>query len=160
MKWKDKLNEWINKKNPLKYPLNIKKQFFWETSKISSFDDLFQEEFIEIDSFFNKEQNYDLYNEYISKSNNKNVTSFYNLSKTSLLIIPMPREGKNYISLKDFIDNASENQQKEFWKYVAKKIISFKKKNNVIYVSTHGLAVPYLHVRLDNSSKYYTGKLK
>ena len=44
--------KWINK-NPLKYPLNIKKQFFWETSKISSFDDLFQEEFIEIDSFFN-----------------------------------------------------------------------------------------------------------
>ena len=28
MKWKDKLNEWISKKNPLKYPLNIKKQFF------------------------------------------------------------------------------------------------------------------------------------
>ena len=70
----------------------------------------------------------------------------------------MPRDGKNYISLKDFIDNASENQQKEFWKYVAKKIISFKK--IMLFMLAHGLAVLYLHVRLDTSPKYYTGKLK
>ena len=41
-----------------------------------------------------------------------------------------------------------------------KKLFHLKKKNNVIYVSTHGLAVPYLHVRLDTTPKYYTGKLK
>ncbi len=159
MKWKDKLKEWLNK-NPLKYPKNIKSSFFWETKCLKSFNDEFEEEFIENKSLTTLSQNYSSFIEYISKSKNKYATSFFNPSKTTLLIIPMPRDNKKFTTIKDFIDNASLNHQQEFWKYVAKVIIKFKKDNKEIYISTHGLGVPYLHIRLDLKPKYYTGKFK
>jgi hypothetical protein len=46
------------------------------------------------------------------------VTSFYNISKDTLLIVPIPKQNKIYTTMKDFIDNASKTQQKEFWKKV------------------------------------------
>ena len=159
MKWKDKLKEWLKEK-PLTYPKNIKSSFFWETKCLKTFNDEFEEEFIESKSLNNLLQNYNSFIEYINSSKNKYATSFYNPNKTSLLIIPMPRDNKKFTTLKDFIDNASLNHQKKFWKYVAKTIIKFMKENKEVYISTHGLGVSYLHVRLDLSPKYYSGKLK
>ena len=115
MKWKDKLKEWL-KETPLKYPKNIKLPFFWETKCLN-----------------NLLQNHNSFIEYINKSKNKYATSFYNPNKTSLLIIPMPRDDKKFTTLKDFIDNASINHQKKFWKYVAKTIIKFMKENKEVY---------------------------
>ena len=36
---------------------------------------------------------------------------YKNLSKDTMLVVPMPVSGKNYATLKDFIDNAPEIQQ-------------------------------------------------
>jgi hypothetical protein len=66
--------------------------------------------------------------------------------------------------MKDFCDNASITHQKEFWKKVAFEIENILKSkpnnkgNNKIYVSTHGLGVPYFHLRLDKKPKYYQTK--
>lgn len=40
----------------------------------------------------------------------------------------MPRNNKNYATIKDFIDNASITQQKHFWKQVASEIENILKK--------------------------------
>ncbi len=97
----------------------------------------------------------------INKSKNKYVTSFYNLSKSAYLIIPIPRKDKIFTTLKDFMDNASKNQQKEFWKQIAKSTIVMLQKYKKVWISTHGTGVPYLHVRIDIKPKYYiTEKLK
>lgn len=53
----------------------------------------------------------------------------------------MPVSGKNYATLKDFIDNAPKIQQKEFWKHtttVAKRCMAEKGK---VWISVHGLGV-------------------
>lgn len=60
----------------------------------------------------------------------------------------MPRACKNYATLKDFIDNTLPNQQKEFWKFVSQTIRKCMKKHDTLWVSTHGLCVPYLHIRI------------
>ena len=56
------------------------------------------------------------------------VTSFENLSGDALLVIPIPKQGKNFTTIKHFIDNASETQKKHFWEYVSQKIKYFNKR--------------------------------
>lgn len=156
MKWCDKLKEWETK--PLKYPKNIKKRFFYESIYITNLNDIYQDIFIESDKFNNLKMDYSSFNEHINKSNNKYVIDFFNLSKKSLLIIPMPKKNKDFTTMKDFIDNASEIQQKKFWEHVSKCIKTMLLKHNKIYVSTHGLNVPYFHLRIDLEPKYYITK--
>ena len=154
--WKDKIDKWLNGKYQ-KYPKNIKKRFFYETNCCyNNLLNIYKDNFIESDKLeqINK-QDYSLFIDYINNSNNKYVTSFYNLSKDTKLIIPIPRKNKDYTTIKDFMDNASRNQQKEFWRYVANEINELLKIHNKIYVSSHGLGVYYFHLRLCTYPKYY-----
>jgi hypothetical protein len=70
-------------------------------------------------------------------------------------VVPIPRAGKNYATLFDFCANAPIVQQQEFWKRVAEVSRKQMKKFKKVWVSTHGLGVPYLHVRISDSPKYY-----
>jgi hypothetical protein len=158
MKWSDKLDEW-NKGNILNYPTDIKKRFFYETSfcnKDNSSE--YKEVFIESNSLNNLEEDYSNFEDYIKSSKNKYIVSFSNLSGDSILIIPIPKKNKDFTTIKDFIDNASIYHQKQFWKKVVKEIKKTLKNNEKIYVSTHGLGVPYFHLRLDKYPKYYHTK--
>lgn len=160
MKWEKKLKEW-NSGNYQKYPKNKKKRFFYETSVITSLDDKYQHIYIESDKLEKLKMNYSTFSQYIKNTKNNYATSFYNLSKTSLLIIPIPRKNKDYTTIKDFMENASDTQQSYFWKYATKYIKFMLKKYGKIYVSTHGLGVPYFHLRIDLEPKYYiTSKFK
>lgn len=158
--WKDKINEWRNGYYQ-KYPNDIKKRFFYETSFCSkNFDSIYEENFIESNSLENiAEQNYHPYDEYIKTSNNVNAVAFPNLTGDTILVIPMPKSGKTYTTMKDFSDNAPESQQVEFWKLVANQIETYFSKEwlktEKIYVSTHGLGVSYFHLRICSKPKYY-----
>lgn len=152
--WSDKLNEW--KKYPLTYPKNIKKRFFYQTSYCNKeLNSPFTEKFIESDLLEELTQNYSDFIEYIKNPKTIDITSFYNKANDTLLIIPLPEDNKDFTTIKDFIDNASINKQKQFWNYVNKEIINFLKTNDKVYISTHGLGVPYFHLRLCNYPKYY-----
>ena len=157
MKWKSKLLEWKNGKYP-KHP-NLKKSFFWETSPVTKkLDTEYKEKYI-ISDYLNKmEQNFNSFENKINSSSDNYAVAFYNLSQTSLLVIPIPRKSKKYTTLKDFMDNASDTQQKKFWKKVAGSILLMLKSHDKVWVSTHGKGVPYLHVRIDIIPKYYLTK--
>ena len=158
MKWKNIIDNWKNG-IILKYPNNINKRFFYETSVCDKYlENNYEEIFIENDSLNNLDENIYPFTEYINISKNKYATSFYNLSKDSKLVIPIPRNNKNFTTIKDFIDNASINHQKHFWKRVAKEINNMLKKYDKVYVNTHGLGVSYFHLRIDSYPKYYLTK--
>ena len=157
MKWKDKLLEWKNGIIP-KHP-NLKKSFFWETSVITKNQDTeYKEKFIENDDLHKMKQNYKSFSKKINQSKNKDVLSFFNLSKTSLLVVPKPRNNKKYTTLKQFMDNATDKQQKKFWKKVVSSVNKMLKTHDKVWVSTHGKGVPYLHIRIDTNPKYYLTK--
>ena len=104
-------------------------------------------------------EDYSSFYEYIKKSKNKYVISFNNLSNDTLLIIPTPKKNKKFTTIKDFMDNASEIQQKYFWKYVSKTVKKLIKDGKTKYwISTHGLGVPYFHLRISLKPKYYVTK--
>ena len=98
------------------------------------------------------------FQEKMETSKNPYVTSFPNLSGDTILVIPMPVKGKNYATLKDFMDEANETQQKEFWKHVAHVARKCMKKWKSVWISVHGLGVAYTHVRISSSPKYYFDK--
>lgn len=158
MKWKHKIDEW-HKSIPLKYPPQIKNRFFYETYVIDkNMENTYNEIFIENQNLDDLVQDYSSFSEYIDKSKNKYVTLFSNLSNSSILIIPIPKKNKDFTTIKDFIDNSSNYQQKIFWKKVSNEIKKILKTENKIYISTHGLGVPYFHLRLDKIPKYYKTK--
>ena len=165
--WKEKINQWSNgnyqhyaKSEQFKYS-NTNRRFFYETSCCNrELNNIYEEKYIESNDLeIYREQNYESFIKYINSSNNqsKDATVFYNLSKDTLLIIPIPRKNKLYVTIKDFMDNASIDQQTGFWKIVAEQIKSIFLETNInnLYISTHGLGVPYFHLRLCIKPKYY-----
>ena len=163
MLWKDKIALWKSGEYQ-RYPITIKNRFFYETFVCDkNMKNKYKDKFIENKQLQYIKQDYSSFIKYIDKSktesNNQYVTSFINLSGDSLLVIPIPKKNKDFTTMKDFCDNASITQQRQFWKQVAIEIENILNVNGVgndkIYVSTHGLAVPYFHLRLDKKPKYY-----
>jgi len=158
MLWRDKIKLWKSG-NYQTYPKEIKKRFFYETyvcdKKMSN---NYKDIYIETNKLETLNENYSSFKKYIINSDNKYVTSFNNLSGDTLLIIPIPKQNKDFTTMKDFCDNATITQQKHFWKKVALELETMLDDNETIYVSTHGLGEHYFHLRLDKKPKYYKTK--
>jgi len=154
MKWNSILDNWKNNKY-YKYPTYVKKKFMWNTSVIKDNGNSNFKEKFKIEDNLPEQQNFKAFESYINKSKSKYVTSFLNLDKDTLLIIPIPKKNKNYATLKDFCDNSSITQKKYFWKKVSKLVKKFMKNEKYVWISTHGLGVSYMHIRISNKPKYY-----
>ena len=154
-KWNDVLQEW-SEGHYFKYPNKIKIAFLYETTPIKNGKEIYKEKLIEHNYLDKMKEDYSSFDEHIKKSKNKYVISFNNLSNDTILIIPTPKKNKKFTTIKDFIDNANETQQKYFWKYVSKTVKNLIKDGDTKYwVSTHGLGVPYFHLRISLKPKYY-----
>lgn len=165
MIWSQVISLWESG-HALDYPESIKKRFFYETYPCdASFTNPYLSKFIESSELNQiKTQDYSNFATNISraitrvKSGGVYATSFPNKSGNALLVIPLPVQGKNYGTIKDFIDNAPPIQQSEFWKLVAQEVKSVLKSHDRVWISTHGLGVSYFHLRIDLSPKYYVTK--
>ena len=178
--WGAVLAEWLSGKYPT-YPTRLKYRFFYETSvcttkvpgRLDGLQDLlspYQSEFVETRVFDDTKTQQDfsafgsqITANYKSSKPEKYALAFGNIGNTSMLIIPVPKyspslEYKNFMTIRDFMDNASITHQREFWKTAAKQIMEYLKTHDQVWVSTHGLGVPYFHLRLDPKPKYYKTK--
>jgi hypothetical protein len=80
----------------------------------------------------------------------KNVIAFPSLSKQINLVVPCKRsQSAEYTSLATFSQTAPIKQQVSFWKKVGENI------KNGDWVSTSGLGVSWLHVRISPRPTYY-----
>lgn len=83
------------------------------------------------------------------------VLTFPNLGRDAILVVPVPRgELQCYAHLAAFVRSAPEAQIDAFWKSVGEAL-----ENHVSarprWLSTAGLGVSWLHLRLDSRPKYY-----
>ncbi len=154
MLWKDVLKNWEDGVL-VKYPKQLKGRFLWNISVLKDNGNVEFKQKFKTDNRLPSIQNKKPYQEYINKSDNKFVVAFPNLSHDTMLVIPMPVNGQNYATLKDFIDNAPEIQQIEFWKKVAEVSKEFMKQKGSVWISSHGFGVSYTHVRISSTPKYY-----
>ena len=162
MKWSEVLLQWESGNYP-KIPSNIKSPYFWRTSVQSNKKDLvYKEEFIEDERLLTAKEDLKPFSEHFNKNKDeKYAISFPNLSGDTMLVVPIPRKSKRFTNMFYFMNSASEIQKRELWKKVAIEARKFLKNNENIWISTHGLGVNYLHVRICNTPKYYeNSKLK
>jgi hypothetical protein len=86
---------------------------------------------------------------------NGEVVAFSNLSGDALLVAPCPRTSDGcYAHLATFSRNAPLQQQHLLWQLVGETIAQ-RLDEHPLWISTSGLGVYWLHVRLDAYPKYY-----
>ncbi len=85
------------------------------------------------------------------------VVVFTNIGKDALLVAPCPlqKDLSPYAHLAAFCRTASESQRTMFWQQVGTSTLN-ELHQEPLWVSTSGLGVYWLHVRLDSRPKYYT----
>lgn len=151
--WKEKINDWKNGTNIPKINTNI----MFETSPIDFTKNnwgIYKEKQVKIDTLNkNTLPNTTSFKDYLKKDK---FVVFDNLDNQCRLICP-PNDGKNYSHISNFYLNANNNLIKALWKKVALEVEDISKKNKwkKIWVSTHGLSVSFLHIRVCNKPKYY-----
>jgi len=82
------------------------------------------------------------------------VTTFENLGGDALLVAPTPADGVDCAHLAAFLRTASADQVAALWRAVALAVRSVVG-TSPRWVSTAGLGVGWLHVRIDRTPKYY-----
>jgi hypothetical protein len=83
------------------------------------------------------------------------VVRFANLRGDAVLVVPReigPRPAYGHLAA--FTRNAPVAQQHELWQLVATEMLA-RLGDRPVWLSTAGLGVPWLHVRLDDRPKYY-----
>jgi len=131
--------------------------YFWETPPITKSTVNQQFEFILIDSkqLTKVHANANSFKQYF---NSREIVTFANLGNDALLVVPCPTaDVSTYPHLASFVRHAPKSQQHLLWQTVGKKVeqsIDLQP----LWVSTAGLGVHWLHVRLDSYPKYYKFK--
>jgi hypothetical protein len=138
--------------------------FFFETTPLLGVEGLnrpFECVLIDAgDTFSKRVVSSQLFDEHLcSGSGTPLVTSFLNLGKDALLVVPChAREATTsaYGTLATFLRHAPGEQIRELWWVVAERVLwvldNYPGKH--VWVNTDGRAVPWLHLRIDTAPKY------
>ena len=81
--------------------------------------------------------------------------TFPNLGRDAVMVVPCPvGDPSIYGHLASFIRNAPESQLHRFWIAIA-DAMNQRISARPVWLSTAGMGVSWLHVRLDDRPKYY-----
>jgi hypothetical protein len=87
---------------------------------------------------------------------NGSVATFANLGGDAVLVAPHPAHAPDSPHLGAFVRSASGSVVDALWSAVADAVSAWlAARDRPVWVSTSGLAVSWLHVRLDSVPKYY-----
>ena len=128
--------------------------FFWETPPVTRPTRHRPFEFVLIDSpaLANVEAVTHFFEKYF-KDTTEEVITFPNLGKDALLVVPSPVATPSaYPHLAAFMRNAPQQQIHTFWQQVGEVM---EKSSQPVWLSTSGLGVYWVHIRLDSRPKYY-----
>lgn len=88
-------------------------------------------------------------------SSDSDVVTFPNLGGDAGLVVPCPVADRSvYTQIGSFVRGAPKHQIKEFWKRVGNEMLE-NIQQEPRWLSTSGLGVYWLHVRIDSVPKYY-----
>ena len=130
--------------------------YFWETPPISKSTVNRKFEFVAIDSpkLADIKPDPSNFQEYFASATEE-VTTFPNLSNDALLVVPCPvAKIPACTHIASFVRNAANSQQHSLWQTLGRAIAQ-QLNEQPIWVSTSGLDVSWLHVRLDSRPKHY-----
>ena len=133
--------------------------YFWENPPVRK-DTIHQPyEFILSDSPSLARVSADIHtfqNYYQQQKDLEGIVTFTNLGGDAVLVVPCPIDSNtSYPHVAAFIRNAPKTQKHALWQGVG---IAMEQEigSNSLWLSTSGLGVYWLHIRLDSRPKYYT----
>ena len=129
--------------------------FFWEIPPMTLLDLNLPFEFVLVKSnlLSNISADEKAFRHYFSK--NKSIVTFPNLGGDAQLIVPSPvSANENYSHLAKFIRHAPLEQKRKLWERISQE---YQKRlgQQPVWLSTAGLGVSWLHLRIDSRPKYY-----
>lgn len=135
--------------------------YFWETPPVRSLEEQTFEFIVQKSDILAQVRGDPApFAEHISGNEGSNcVKAFPNLGRNALLVVPCRNgDADHYAHIGKFLRSAPHEQVLEFWRTVGamvrREVDSMGGKP--LWVSTSGLGVYWLHVRLDLYPKYYT----
>jgi hypothetical protein len=133
--------------------------YFWETPPVTTTNLHQTFEFVWVDSpsLAARQADSHAFDEYFkSAKQDEQVITFPNLGQDAVLVVPCPLAPSSvYAHLSTFVRNAPNAQTHELWQRVG-EMIEKEVSDRPLWLSTSGLGVSWLHVRLDSVPKYYT----
>jgi hypothetical protein len=130
--------------------------FRWETPPITNATASRPFEFVALDSpGLAHSPDPSAFAEHFARAPAALAVEFTNLGKNAILVAPTPRGAPTaYGHLAAFVRQAAPEQQSAFWTTVG-EAMARRLGAKPVWLSTAGAGVPWLHVRLDDSPKYY-----
>ena len=131
--------------------------FFWETPPvtIATLDRQFEYVLVEGVALLGLQPDPNAFRSHFQATKTKSVVSFPNLGGDAFLVVPTPvGADKCYTHLADFLRLAPKSQVNQYWMQVGAAMKS-RVSPAPIWLSTAGLGVSWLHLRLDSRPKYY-----
>ena len=130
----------------------------WETAPSSSAtcDRSFEHAIIESPTLARMSPNPVPFQRYFADAS-EGICTFTNLGRDALLIVPAPMAtNETYTHLAAFLRGAPSEQTHALWRALGRAVQShWQTSTEPVWVSTAGLGVHWLHVRLDQRPKYY-----
>lgn len=133
--------------------------YFWETPPVTSATIGREFEFVLVDSRQLAGAHTDqraFASHFASAQPGASVIEFANLGGDATLVVPCPREPLSaYSQISVFARHAPIDQQHRLWALVG-RALERRLGTRPVWLSTSGLGVYWLHIRLDSEPKYYT----
>jgi hypothetical protein len=129
----------------------------WETPAITATTAERQFEFVLLDApGLDRAPDSDAFaDQFRTAKDGQRVVAFPNLGNDAVLVVPCPAgPATAYPHLAAFVRNAPDAQKHELWRTVG-AAMEARLGPNPVWLSTAGMGVPWLHVRLDSRPKYY-----
>lgn len=131
--------------------------FFWETPpvKASTLNEPFEFVLVDAPPLLRLVPDWSPFSKHFGARGSEHVLTFPNLGGDAILVVPAPigEEGA-YAHLARFLRGAREEQVDAFWQSVGRAMRQ-RVSDAPTWLSTAGLGVSWLHLRLDSRPKYY-----
>lgn len=129
--------------------------FFWENKPVtnSSANELYECTLVNSDQLSGVPPDATTFDSYFKKE--AGVVSFLNLGGDAQLVVPCPvGDDAIYTHIGNFVRKAPRTQLIDFWSWVGHEMLNHIQAQPR-WLSTSGLGVYWLHVRIDSVPKYY-----
>ena len=131
--------------------------FFWETPHVTrrTLDRSFEFAMVESTSLSHLRPDPAPFTSHFLSRPSETVLTFPNLGGDAILVVPAPLTDRAcYTHLAQFLRNAPKSQVDAFWR-AAGLAMQSRVSDAPIWLSTAGMGVSWLHLRLDSRPKYY-----
>jgi hypothetical protein len=164
LSWSDVVDRWQNDPSFRRFFISILADapfpaYFWETPPVTSatIDQKFAFVLVDSQQLAGVRADQQAFAKHFASAEpGASVIEFSNLGGDATLVVPCPRGSLSaYSQISAFARQAPDDQQHRLWTMVG-AVLERQVGAQPVWVSTSGLGVYWLHIRLDSAPKYYT----